>query len=73
VNEKGIIRSITWLSILVFTGVIVGWHLHNPHQDFEIQAPGADNRPEGLARKTDDNGTASVEMLQPTLLKLRKS
>jgi outer membrane protein assembly factor BamB len=54
VNEKGIIRSITWLSILVFTGVIVGWHLHNPHQDFEIQAPGADNRPEGLARKTDD-------------------
>nr|WP_319399028.1 PQQ-binding-like beta-propeller repeat protein [uncultured Carboxylicivirga sp.] len=53
-NEKQIIKSITTLTILVFTSAIVGWHLYSPRQDFEIQAPGADNRPEGLERKADD-------------------
>ena len=53
-NEKKIIKGITYLSILVFAGAIAGWHLHSPRQNFEILAPGADNRPAGLARKTDD-------------------
>ncbi|PTN08229.1 PQQ-binding-like beta-propeller repeat protein [Mangrovibacterium marinum] len=53
-NEKRIIKAITYLSILVFAGAIVGWHLHSPRRDFEVLAPGADNRPEGLARNADD-------------------
>lgn len=53
-NEKRIIKGITYLSILVFAGAIVAWHLHSPHQNLQILAPGADNRPVGLERKADD-------------------
>lgn len=53
-NEKKLIKGITYLTILVFASAIVGWHLHSPRQDFEILAPGADNRPAGLARRADD-------------------
>ncbi|KAA6346787.1 hypothetical protein EZS27_005732 [termite gut metagenome] len=34
--------------------VIVGWHIYSPKRNFSLQAPGADNRPEGLARKAND-------------------
>ncbi|KAA6322033.1 hypothetical protein EZS27_028388 [termite gut metagenome] len=34
--------------------VIVGWHIYSPRKSFSLQMPGADNRPEGLARKAND-------------------
>ena len=53
-DSKKIITCITVAVILLFTGVIIGWHLYTPRTDFEIQAPGADNRPEGGARSIYD-------------------
>ncbi len=53
-KEKRIIVSVTVFLVLIYTGVIIGWHLYAPRQNMAVQAPGADNRPEGLARKVDD-------------------
>lgn len=53
-NENRIIKPISYLAVLLFAGVIIWWHLQSPSQDLEILAPGADNRPAGLARKADD-------------------
>ncbi|KAA6316857.1 hypothetical protein EZS27_032894, partial [termite gut metagenome] len=39
---------------LIYVSVIVGWHIYSPKRNFSLQAPGADNRPEGLARKAND-------------------
>lgn len=47
-------RIITVATVVVYTLILVGWHLYMPHENLTIQAPGADNRPEGLARKADD-------------------
>ena len=33
---------------------LVEWHLYVPRENLTIQVPGADNRPEGLARKAND-------------------
>jgi outer membrane protein assembly factor BamB len=44
----------TTLVVLIYTGAIVLWHLYNPTPNITIQNPGADNRPEGSARKGDD-------------------
>ena len=38
---------------LVYIVMIIVWHLRTPG-GFELQNPGADNRPEGLERKADD-------------------
>jgi len=54
VKEKRIIVSVTVFLVLIYTGVIIGWHLYAPRENMAVQAPGADNRPEGLARKVDD-------------------
>jgi len=54
VKEKRIIVSVTIFLVLIYTGVIIGWHLYAPRENMVIQAPGADNRPAGLARKMDD-------------------
>jgi outer membrane protein assembly factor BamB len=51
---KRIVTYITVLVVLIYTGIIVGWHLYAPHEDFTIQAPGADNRPEGSTRAAND-------------------
>ena len=53
-KEKKIIQTITILTVLVYTGLIAGWQLMPPKTDFTIQAPGADNRPEGLKRSASD-------------------
>ena len=53
-NEKKIITGITVLTVLVYAGIIIGWHLYNPRENLTIQAPGADNRPEGLTRTVSD-------------------
>ncbi len=34
--------------------LLVGWHLYDPTQNFTQAVPGADNRPEGSARKADE-------------------
>ncbi|MFV0376358.1 MAG: PQQ-binding-like beta-propeller repeat protein [Mangrovibacterium sp.] len=53
-NESKIIKLVSYFTAIVLIGVIVWWHLYSPGQDFEILAPGADNRPAELARKADD-------------------
>ena len=53
-KEKRIVAGITILVVLIFTGIIIGWHLYTPHENLAIQAPGADNRPEGLTRAAND-------------------
>jgi outer membrane protein assembly factor BamB len=53
-KEKKIIRSVTIATILVYTIVLVIWHITPLKNDFSIQTPGADNRPEGLARSAND-------------------
>jgi outer membrane protein assembly factor BamB len=45
---------ITVFVALLYLSVIVWWHIYSPRKDFSVQAPGADNRPEGLARKAND-------------------
>jgi len=53
-KSKNIIRFATGLAVLIYIGLIVWWHLYTPSQEITIQNPGADNRPEGSARKADD-------------------
>ena len=53
-NEKRIIGAITVLAVVIYTGVIVGWHLYDTNQNLTIQAPGADNRPKGTTRSATD-------------------
>ena len=53
-KEKKIITGVTAIFILVYVGVIIGWHLYNPFESLTVQAPGADNRPEGLTRTASD-------------------
>lgn len=45
---------ITVATVCIYTAILVGWHLYVPLENLTIQAPGADNRPEGLARKAND-------------------
>ena len=54
VNTKRTITIITIATVLIYTGIITGWHLYTPRGHLSIQAPGADNRPEGSARSIDD-------------------
>ena len=45
-----------WITIATacfYAAVLIGWHLYVP-RELTLQNPGADNRPEGLARKADD-------------------
>jgi len=53
-KEKKIIRIVTIASVLIYILLLVGWHIMPSNEDFAIQAPGADNRPEGLARTAND-------------------
>ncbi len=51
---KRIVTGITVLLVLLYTGIIVGWHVYAPRTDLAIQSPGADNRPAGQTRAADD-------------------
>ena len=53
-TNKKIVTGITVLVIILYTGLIIGWHLYTPHEHLAVQAPGADNRPEGAARAAND-------------------
>lgn len=53
-KDKKIVRGITVLAVVIYIGVIVGWHIYTPREGLVIQAPGADNRPEGLIRTAND-------------------
>lgn len=53
-KQKRIVTGITLLTVAIYIGIIIGWHLYAPYKNLTIQAPGADNRPEGLTRKADD-------------------
>ena len=44
---------ITLATACFYAAVLIGWHLYVP-RELTLQNPGADNRPEGLARKADD-------------------
>jgi outer membrane protein assembly factor BamB len=45
---------VTVFVAFLYLSVIVWWHVYSPRKDFSVQAPGADNRPEGLTRKAND-------------------
>lgn len=53
-KPQRIVTGITILMVFIYTGIIVGWHLYIPREALTIQAPGADNRPEGLTRTAND-------------------
>ena len=53
-NTKNIVNLVTIAAILLFCGVIIVWHLYTPRGYLDVQAPGADNRPEGTARSLHD-------------------
>ena len=52
--KKHTVWLLTTLTALLYTGAILFWHFYTPNLNIAIQNPGADNRPEGNARKTDD-------------------
>ncbi|MBP5277395.1 MAG: PQQ-binding-like beta-propeller repeat protein, partial [Prevotella sp.] len=47
-------KIITIATILVWTVILIGWHLYNPSTGFTTFVPGADKRPPGSERKADD-------------------
>lgn len=53
-KDKRIVTGITVFAVILYTGLILGWHFYSPHEDLAVQEPGADNRPEASARKADD-------------------
>lgn len=53
-KQKYQVTGVTLGVILLYTGLLVGWHLHTPGDRLALQLPGADNRPAGSARKADD-------------------
>lgn len=42
------------MTVLLYTGVLVGWHFYAPRKHLPVHAPGTDNRPEGLVRAAND-------------------
>lgn len=53
--DKTKITTIVSVLVAVFyTIVLIVWISYNPHSNLTIQVPGADNRPEGMARAVDD-------------------
>ena len=75
-KEKRIIAGITVLITIIYVGIIISWHLYSQGENLTIQAPGADNRPENLARTADDvligeffmkNGDSDTERINADL------
>jgi len=54
VKEKRIVTGVTVLTILIYSCIIMWWHFYTPRENLTIQSPGADNRPAGTARNTND-------------------
>jgi outer membrane protein assembly factor BamB len=53
-RRKTAVRIATVTVILVYAGIVTGWHLYSPERNFVLQTPGADNRPPETARKAND-------------------
>ncbi|MDR0894287.1 MAG: PQQ-like beta-propeller repeat protein [Prevotellaceae bacterium] len=53
-NFKPTVTLITVAVALCYAALIAVWHLYVPRRALTVQLPGADNRPEGTARKADD-------------------
>jgi len=53
-KAKRIISVITIATVVIYLGLIVGWHLYTPRSELDVQVPGADNRPAQTARKVND-------------------
>lgn len=53
-KQKTIIILSSVIVTLIFSAAIIWWHFYTPDYELIIQAPGMDNRPEGLARTTDN-------------------
>ena len=53
-SSKKTITIITVTTALIYAAIIVGWHLYTPRGYLDVQAPGADNRPEGSSRSIND-------------------
>ncbi|MDR1380454.1 MAG: PQQ-like beta-propeller repeat protein [Tannerella sp.] len=53
-NGKRTVTAITVLTLIIYIAIIVGWHLYVPRGNLSVQAPGADNRPEGQTRTAGD-------------------
>ena len=51
-NKK--LTIITVALAVLYAALLIGWHLYDPYKSLQTQEPGADNRPEGTARKADD-------------------
>ena len=50
-------KLLTWITAgvaILWSALILWWHLYDPYQKLSTHEPGADNRPEGTARKADD-------------------
>lgn len=54
VKEKRLRIGVTVGVVLIYIGILIGWHVYTPREELVAQLPGADNRPEGLTRKADD-------------------
>jgi outer membrane protein assembly factor BamB len=53
-SPKKLEITVTLLAIAAFLAAVVGWHVYPTQKEFAVQAPGADNRPEGLVRKANE-------------------
>ena len=53
-KAKRIISVITIATVVIYLGLIVGWHLYTPRSELDVQVPGADNRPAETARKVNE-------------------
>ena len=53
-DSKRILTCVTIGVAVIWTALMVFWFLRDPHKGMSTFEPGADNRPEGTARKADD-------------------
>ncbi|MDR3309207.1 MAG: PQQ-like beta-propeller repeat protein [Tannerella sp.] len=56
-KEKKFVDWLKWTTVFVivfYIALITWWHLYVPGDNFALQSPGADNRPEGSARSAND-------------------
>ena len=52
--KKNTLTYVTLGTVVLYTAILVGWHLYTPHSDLTTSEPGADKRPANLARKADE-------------------
>ncbi|MDR3367004.1 MAG: PQQ-binding-like beta-propeller repeat protein [Prevotellaceae bacterium] len=53
-KSESIVTAATVVAALAFAGAVAWWHVYPPKRELAVQAPGADGRPPGSARRVDD-------------------